>query len=211
MRVMEQELRVPWEDVFESIEPTPLAAGTIGQVHRATLESGEHVVVKVQRPRAREEITRDLGLLELFAEKALERETLRGAVDIPALVQHLSDSLRRELDFTAGGGEHRAHARACSRRTTRLGVPRVYRELSTSRLLVLEFVEGVADPRAPRTARSGARRRAQLLEAFYRQILADGLLPRRPAPRQPALDRREDRTCSTSAWSASSGPSCASC
>src|SRR5207253_7674649 len=99
VRVMEQELRVPWEDVFESIEPTPLAAGTIGQVHRATLEGGERVVVKVQRPTAQEEIMRDLGLLELFAEKALEREALRGTVDIPALVRHLSESLRRELDF----------------------------------------------------------------------------------------------------------------
>src|SRR5213079_3608467 len=43
VHVMEQELQVPWEDVFESIEPTPLAAGTIGQVHRATLENGDHV------------------------------------------------------------------------------------------------------------------------------------------------------------------------
>ncbi len=47
--VMEEELRVPWEDVFASIDPEPLAAGTIGQVHAATLESGERVVVKVQR------------------------------------------------------------------------------------------------------------------------------------------------------------------
>jgi len=99
VHVMEQELQVPWEDVFESIDPEPLAAGTIGQVHRATLETGEHVVVKVQRPNAQEEITRDLGLLQLFGEKALHRDTLRGTVDIPALVSHLSESLRRELDF----------------------------------------------------------------------------------------------------------------
>src|SRR5918996_4904879 len=65
VRVMERELNVPWEDVFASIEPEPLAAGTIGQVHRATLETGERVVIKVQRPTAREEIMRDLGLLEL--------------------------------------------------------------------------------------------------------------------------------------------------
>src|SRR5256884_936608 len=99
VRVMEQELRVPWEDVFASIESEPLAAGTIGQVHRATLDDGTHVVVKVQRPRAEEEILRDLGLFELFAEKALHREQLRGTVDIPALVEHLSESRRRELDF----------------------------------------------------------------------------------------------------------------
>ncbi|HYX75970.1 MAG TPA: AarF/UbiB family protein, partial [Gaiellaceae bacterium] len=44
VQVMEEELGVPWEDVFESIEPEPLAAGTIGQVHKATLESGEKVI-----------------------------------------------------------------------------------------------------------------------------------------------------------------------
>src|SRR5919198_3530988 len=97
--VMEEELGVPWEDVFESIEPEPLAAGTIGQVHRATLEGGARVVVKVQRPGAAEEIERDLGLLALFAEKAEGREALRGLVDVPAVVEHLSSSLRRELDF----------------------------------------------------------------------------------------------------------------
>jgi predicted unusual protein kinase regulating ubiquinone biosynthesis (AarF/ABC1/UbiB family)/nucleotide-binding universal stress UspA family protein len=83
VRVMEQELRVPWEDVFASIDPEPLAAGTIGQVHTATLETGEKVVVKVQRPNAERDILRDLGLLELLAEKAQQREGLRGTIDSP--------------------------------------------------------------------------------------------------------------------------------
>src|SRR6059036_1340745 len=59
--VMEEELGVPWEDVFESIDPTPMAAGTIAEVHRATLAGGERVVAKVQRPIAREDILKDLG------------------------------------------------------------------------------------------------------------------------------------------------------
>ena len=56
--VMEQELGVPWEDVFGSIDPHHLAAGTIGQVHRATLADGRRVVVKVQRPGAASSSTR---------------------------------------------------------------------------------------------------------------------------------------------------------
>src|SRR5262249_59582147 len=99
VQVMEEELGVPWEDGFESIEPVPLAAGTIGEVHRAKLETGERVVVKVQRPDAAEEIERDLGLFALFAEKAEGRDALSGLIDIPAVVEHLSTSLRRELDF----------------------------------------------------------------------------------------------------------------
>ena len=178
--MMEQELRVPWEDVFASIDPEPLAAGTIGQVHAATLESGERVVVKVQRPNARKEIMSDLGLLELFAEKALEREGLRGTVDIPALVGHLSDSLRRELDFLQEAANVE-RMRTLLAPYDRLGVPRVYGELSTPRLLVLEFVEGVpirASDDSP--GRKEAAR--QLLEAFYRQILVDGFFHADPHP-----------------------------
>jgi ubiquinone biosynthesis protein len=180
VHVMEQELRVPWEDVFASIDPEPLAAGTIGQVHRATLETGEHVVVKVQRPTARDEIMRDLGLLELFAEKALGRETLRGAVDIPALVEHLSASLRRELDFLQEAANVE-RMRGVLAPYDRLDVPRLYPELSTSRLLVQEFIDGgplLGAPEGPER-REAAR---QLLEAFYRQILTDGFFHADPHP-----------------------------
>jgi predicted unusual protein kinase regulating ubiquinone biosynthesis (AarF/ABC1/UbiB family)/nucleotide-binding universal stress UspA family protein len=180
VQVMEQELRVPWEDLFSSIESEPLAAGTIGQVHRATLEDGQHVVIKVQRPRAQEEILRDLGLFELFAEKALEREALRATVDIPALVEHLSESLRRELDF----GQEAANIermRELLSAYDRLDVPRLFPELSTSRLLVLEFVEGVPILDAPEgpERREAAR---QLLEAFSKQILVDGFFHADPHP-----------------------------
>ena len=180
VHMMEQELRVPWEDVFASIDPEPLAAGTIGQVHRATLETGEHVVVKVQRPNARDEIMRDLGLLELFAEKALGRETLRGAVDIPALVEHLSASLRRELDFLQEASNVE-RMREILAPYDRLDVPRLYPELSTSRLLVQEFIDGgplLSAPHGPER-RESAR---QLLDAFYRQILSDGFFHADPHP-----------------------------
>src|SRR5206468_640014 len=84
VHVMEEELGVPWEDVFESIDPKPLAAGTIAEVHRATLAGGARVVVKVQRPTAREAIMRDLGLLELFAERTANRPAFKQVVDMNA-------------------------------------------------------------------------------------------------------------------------------
>jgi ubiquinone biosynthesis protein len=94
-RAMAQELQVPWEDVFASIDPRPLAAGTIAQVHRATLESGERVVVKVQRPNAERDILQDVALLEMFAQRAAARPGLRRVFDIPAMIEHLTSSLRR--------------------------------------------------------------------------------------------------------------------
>jgi predicted unusual protein kinase regulating ubiquinone biosynthesis (AarF/ABC1/UbiB family) len=58
---MERELGVPWEDVFASIDPHPLAAGTIAQVHRATLEDGQRVVIKIQRPTAERDIHQEIS------------------------------------------------------------------------------------------------------------------------------------------------------
>src|SRR6266542_5254079 len=141
VQVMEEELGVPWEDVFESIEPEPLAAGTIGQVHRARLEGGHRVVVKVQRPGAAEEIERDLGLLALFAEKAEGREALRELVDIPAVIEHLSSSLRRELDFREEAGNIE-RMREVLAPYPRLAVPAVHDQLSTGRLLVMDEIVG---------------------------------------------------------------------
>ena len=128
VRVAEQELRVPWEDVFESIDPKPLAAGTIAQVHRATLETGDRVVVKIQRPTARVEIEQDLALLEVFAQKVGKRPALNQVVDMEAVFKHLSTSLQRELDFRQEI-ENIGRMQTVLEDYDRLAVPSVYREL----------------------------------------------------------------------------------
>ena len=181
VQVMEEELGVPWEDVFESIEPTPLAAGTIGQVHRARLEGGHRVVVKFQRPGAAEEIERDLGLFSLFAEKAEGRDGLRELIDIPAVVEHLSSSLRRELDFREEASNIN-RMRDVLAPFPRLAVPAVHDRLSTRRLLVMdEVVDGVALGQAPM---GPARREAakQMLDSFYAQVLTEGFFHADPHP-----------------------------
>ena len=178
--VMEEELGVPWEDVFETIDPEPLAAGTIGQVHRATLADGDRVVVKVQRPTARGEIMRDLGLFELFAEKTASRPAFRRVIDLPAVLEHLSASLRRELDCRLEA-ENTERMRKVLEPYSSLEVPRLYEQFTTPRLLVLEEVQGVPVRQAPPgDARKEAAR--QLLESFYRQILNDGFFHADPHP-----------------------------
>ena len=180
VEVMEQELGVPWEDVFDSIEPQPLASGTIAQVHRATLTNGERVVVKVQRPTAREEIMRDLGLLEVFARKSAARPALSQIVDPEAVVGHLSESLQRELDFRQEASNlERMHE--VLKAYSRLGVPGVYTDFSTDRLLVMEEVQGGPLSSAPEgNDRKEAAR--QLIESYYRQILVEGFFHADPHP-----------------------------
>ena len=97
VRVMEQELEVPWEDVFESIDPTPMAAGTIAEVHRATLTDGERVVVKVQRPTAREEIEQDLALLEVFAKKVSDRPGLNQVIDMGGMMNAIEPPQEKKM------------------------------------------------------------------------------------------------------------------
>ncbi|HEX5070517.1 MAG TPA: AarF/UbiB family protein [Vicinamibacterales bacterium] len=177
---MERELGVPWEDVFASIDPTPLAAGTIGQVHRATLESGERVVVKVQRPTAERDIALDLGLLERLAEKLEGRPGTRRVIDVPQLVRQFAESLRRELDCTREAANAKRLA-AVLAPYPRLAVPKVYEAYSTSKLLVLEEIGGVRLSEAPQgEARKAAAR--QLLESYYTQVLVDGFYHADPHP-----------------------------
>ncbi|MDP9329411.1 MAG: AarF/UbiB family protein [Actinomycetota bacterium] len=180
VQVMEQELGVPWEDVFEHIEPGPLAAGTIAQVHRALLADGARVVVKVQRPDARELIEQDLALLQVFAEKVSDRPGLKQVIDMEAVFEHLSASLHRELDFRQEG-RNIDRMRDVIAPFSRLAVPDVFHDISTSRLLVMEDVQGGPISEAPiGTARTEAAR--QLLESFYKQIMVDGFFHADPHP-----------------------------
>jgi predicted unusual protein kinase regulating ubiquinone biosynthesis (AarF/ABC1/UbiB family) len=180
VRVSEQELGVPWEDVFKSIDPKPLAAGTIAQVHRATLEGGERVVVKVQRPTARAEIEQDLALLEVFAEKVGKRPALNRVIDMEAVFKHLSTSLHRELDFHQEA-DNIGRMQGVLEGYDRLAVPSLYRNLSTSRLLVMEEIQGIPIKQAPAgPERIQAAR--QLLESYYKQIIVDGFFHADPHP-----------------------------
>ena len=180
VNVMEQELGVPWEDVFDHIEPQPLAAGTIAEVHRAVLANGEKVVVKVQRPDAKEQIEQDLALLEVFAEKVGHRPGLKQVIDMEAVFSHLSDSLHRELDFRQEAGNMRRMVDVIAS-FSRLRVPEVHGDFSTSRLLVMRDVAGGPIADAPEgTPRKEAAR--QLLESFYKQIMVDGFFHADPHP-----------------------------
>ncbi|MEP6758276.1 MAG: AarF/UbiB family protein [Actinomycetota bacterium] len=188
--VMEQELGVPWEDVFDHVDPEPLAAGTIAQVHRAVLANGEKAVIKVQRPDARELIEQDLALLEVFAAKAGDRPGLRAVLDLKAVFAHLSESLHRELDF-------RNEARNVQRMGEviasfdRLAVPDLYTDFSTGRLLVMGDVGGGPIGIAPDgPIRTDAAR--QLLESFYKQVMVDGFFHADPHPGNLMWQPEED-------------------
>ncbi|HEY8967373.1 MAG TPA: AarF/UbiB family protein, partial [Candidatus Methylacidiphilales bacterium] len=139
--VLREELGVPLDDVFDSIEREPIGAASIAQVHRATLISGEDVVVKIQRPGIRKKVEEDFALLRhlaALAEAHLPAWRLHRPV---ALVDELMASLEKEMDFTCEAA-HLERFAWQFRGEAGLHVPALRRDLTTQRVLVMEYVAG---------------------------------------------------------------------
>ncbi len=180
VRVLEEDLGVPWEDVFETLDPKPLAAGSVAQVHRATLATGEKVVVKVQRPGARQQILQDLALLRLFVERVGTRPGVRRVIDMPTIFEHLSRSLQEELDFRSEA-KNAERLGATLSHFPLLDVPQIHSNVLTARVLVMQDVAGVPCTAVP----PGTLRRdlaRQLVESFCNQILVEGFFHGDPHP-----------------------------
>src|SRR5688572_9344441 len=98
-KVIEAELKLSLEQLFVDFDETPIAAASIGQVHRATLPNGHAVVVKVQRPNAPRQIESDLALLYQAARLVKERIRSLDFIDARALVDEFARFIRQELDY----------------------------------------------------------------------------------------------------------------
>ena len=140
--VIESELGLTIEQLFLEFEETPLAAASIGQVHRAVLPNGKKVVVKVQRPSAPRQIEADLELMYQLARLARERVRALEFIDTVAVVDEFARSIREELDYRSEA----RHAEQFHRNFAghpHVRVPRVYWSYSRSRVLTLERLEGI--------------------------------------------------------------------
>ncbi len=146
-QVITEELHRPPDDIFASFSEQPLAAGSVAQVHRATLKSGEAVVVKVQRPNIGRMVEADLeillGLAALIHQNIPESRVFR----LTAIVEEFSRHMRAELDFRREATNTRKFANNFAA-LPNLVVPRVYQDCSSGRVLVEDFILGVkADDR----------------------------------------------------------------
>ena len=102
-RVIREELGQPIERLFLEFDEEPMAAASIGQVHRAVLPNGRRVVVKVQRPNAPRQIESDIQLLEQAARLVRERVRALDFVDTREIVDEFARSIRQELDYRQEG------------------------------------------------------------------------------------------------------------
>ena len=182
--VLADELNTPPNEVFAHIDPEPLAAASIAQVHRATLRTGEEVVVKVQRPGVRTIVDRDLDITRRFAEALHRRSAWAREIGIRGLADGFAAAMNEELDFTV---EAQNLARVMATHELEgVVLPSVHPELSTRRVLVMGHLDGIPLDRAmPRIEELGLDREALarlLLQTLLTQITRHGVFLADPHP-----------------------------
>jgi ubiquinone biosynthesis protein len=141
-RTIREELGQPIERLFIEFEETPLAAASIGQVHRAVLPNGRRVAVKVQRPNAPRQIEADLSLLYQAARLAKERIHALDFIDTNEIVDEFARSIRQELDYRLEARNADAFHKDFAGHP-HVSIPRVYWTYTRARVLTLEELEGV--------------------------------------------------------------------
>jgi predicted unusual protein kinase regulating ubiquinone biosynthesis (AarF/ABC1/UbiB family) len=170
--VAERELGGPLSDWFASFEEAAVAAASLGQVHRATMPTGEVVAVKVQRPEIAAIVAIDLDNLRWVISWMRRLTTIAGDVDWNGVLAEFTYTLGDELDY-------RIEAVSADRfRRTFAGNPRVYAPLiypshSRERVLTLEYCEGIKVTNYAALEAAGISRAAvarTLLETYFRQI-----------------------------------------
>lgn len=139
---LESELGRPFDEVYAQFDETPLAAASIAQVHRATLKDGSRVAVKVRRPNLEEIVSTDLSILQAFAALIEERIPESRQFQPKGMVEQFSRALSKEIDLTNEAYYLTRYAKNFEGKPY-AHIPTVYREISSRRVLVMEFIEGV--------------------------------------------------------------------
>ena len=139
--VIQAELGLQVEQVFEYFDEVPIASASIGQVHAARLPGGQDVVVKVQRPDAERQINADIQLLYPAARIARDRVSRLQFIDLVGTVDEFARTVRRELDYGIEARNAEVFRRQFAGDDT-VAVPRIYWRYTTARVLTMERVEG---------------------------------------------------------------------
>ena len=184
-KIIEKELNKPLEKLFKNFETKPVAAASLSQVHKAILFNNKIVAVKIQRPDIKEIIELDIRILEKLA-GLLENRLHNSWVYQPKLiVAEIKKTIRKEINFTNEAYNFEKF-RINFKDVKYVKVPKIYWEMSTSKILTMEFIEGTKINQitqdkyknlfdAKKVARQGA-------DAILKQILEDGFFHADPHP-----------------------------
>ena len=183
-QIIRSELGAGPEDIFDYFEKTPLAAASIGQVHRARLKDAEEVVVKVQRPGIRKIIEVDLEIM-LHLATLMERHLEEFQITRPTrIVKEFARSIEKEIDYTIEASHIERFAGQFMDEET-VYVPKVFRDTTTERVLTMEYIDGIKASEIERIEAEGLDRKlitARGADLILKQIFDYGFVHADPHP-----------------------------
>jgi len=182
--IIEKDLGASLDSLFTSFDPTPMAAASIAQVHRAVLLDGREVMVKVQRPAIEDIIARDISILRGIAQLIDVHVHELKPFNVPGIVDEFSSTINKELDFFIEAS-NAIQLRNNFRNSEILIIPEVHAGLSSKRVLVLEKIEGVRIDDFAGIERMGHDRKDIARTgagAFFKMVFQDGLFHADPHP-----------------------------
>lgn len=172
------------DQMFTSFDPEPLAAASIGQVHRAVLKTGEQVIVKIQRPNISAMVENDLEIFTELARIMEKRSPEAARIGILDIVEDFGRMIRQELDYDREA-KNTDRARHNFAGDSSVQIPRVFWDCTTSRVLTEEYIEGVklSDLTAIE-ARGWSRNKISQMgtQAFLTQVMVHGFFQADPHP-----------------------------
>ncbi len=184
-QILQSESQQPLEQIFAELDTTAIAAGSLAQVHKATLRDGRVVAIKIQRPNVKYVVERDLAVLESIA-AFFNGDRLGQSFDLLGLVEEFRNSLTGELDF-------RREARNTDQLRTNLAktnlwesgqviVPQVYHDLTSEKVLVLEWIDGVKLHQADLSPARKQSVAALVVRVIMQQMFLDRIFHADPHP-----------------------------
>ncbi|MBD2360069.1 AarF/ABC1/UbiB kinase family protein [Anabaena minutissima FACHB-250] len=190
--VIRKQLKQPLEETFKHINNVAVAAGSIAQTHRATLMDGREVALKVQRPGIDVTVVQDIALIQGIAD-LVARTDFGQNYEIKSIAEEFTKALEAELDFTREAGftdqlrRNLSHSRWFD--PQQIVVAEIYWQLTTEKLMVMEWLDGVPILSANLNDNNGkdpiAERKAVttlLFRAFFQQLYVDGFFHADPHP-----------------------------
>lgn len=183
-KIVTDELGVRMSKAFQSFDSEPLAAASLGQIHKAVLRDGRQVAVKIQRPGIRDQVIKDFEALKDIADFYDKHTPMGKKYQFSVMLEELRKSLMEELDY-----RKEAHNLVTLKENMKefelIVVPQPITDYSTSRVLTMDFVDGkkiTAISNFERLDLNGAPLAEEVFRAYLKQILLDGFFHADPHP-----------------------------